>query len=236
MLRMTAVKKIYRTNSIETYALSGIDIEVREGEFVAIMGPSGCGKTTFLNVAGLLDTFDQGSYLLDGQDVSRLSDASMSRIRNEKIGFIFQSFNLIPDLDVFDNVDVPLRYRGWNAKKRKEAITESLQRVGLSGRIKHLPSQLSGGQQQRVAFARALVGEPSLILADEPTGNLDSHMAEGILDLLDEINQDGATVVMVTHDATIAKRAHRLVRLLDGQVVEADSVPHRSAFSLVESL
>ncbi|HXK59478.1 MAG TPA: ABC transporter ATP-binding protein [Acidobacteriota bacterium] len=219
MLKMNQVTKIYRTDEVQTFALAGIDLEVDEGEFVAIMGPSGCGKTTFLNVAGLLDTFDGGTYHLDGVDVSRLSDTQMSRIRNEKIGFIFQSFNLIPDLNVFDNVDVPLRYRGWKARQRKDAIEQALARVGLMARLKHLPSQLSGGQQQRVAIARALAGEPRLILADEPTGNLDSRMAEEILDLLTEINDQGATIVMVTHDSSIAARASRVIHLLDGKTV-----------------
>jgi putative ABC transport system ATP-binding protein len=225
MLSMHKVIKTYRTDSVETRALDEIDIQVLEGEFVSVMGPSGCGKTTFLNVAGLLDTFDAGTYLLDGADVSRLSDREMSRIRNEKLGFVFQSFNLIPDLDVFDNVDVPLRYRGFGGRQRKSAIEEALERVGLSARLKHLPSQLSGGQQQRVAIARALVGGPRLILADEPTGNLDSHMATEILDLLRQINEQGATVVMVTHDASIAAQADRLIRLLDGKVVQAEGAP-----------
>ena len=225
MLSMQKVIKTYRTDSVETRALDEIDIQVLEGEFVSVMGPSGCGKTTFLNVAGLLDTFDAGTYLLDGADVSRLSDREMSRIRNEKLGFVFQSFNLIPDLDVFDNVDVPLRYRGFGGRQRKSAIEEALERVGLSARLKHLPSQLSGGQQQRVAIARALVGGPRLILADEPTGNLDSHLATEILDLLRQINEQGATVVMVTHDASIAAQADRLIRLLDGKVVQAEGAP-----------
>ena len=225
MLSMQKVIKTYRTDSVETRALDEIDIQVLEGEFVSVMGPSGCGKTTFLNVAGLLDTFDAGTYLLDGADVSRLNDREMSRIRNEKLGFVFQSFNLIPDLDVFDNVDVPLRYRGFGGRQRKSAIEEALERVGLSARLKHLPSQLSGGQQQRVAIARALVGGPRLILADEPTGNLDSHMAPEILDLLRQINEQGATVVMVTHDASIAAQADRLIRLLDGKVVQAEGAP-----------
>ncbi|GAB4108387.1 MAG: ABC transporter ATP-binding protein [Acidobacteriota bacterium] len=222
MLSMHQVSKIYRTDSVETHALNAIDLEVEAGEFVAVMGPSGCGKTTFLNVAGLLDTFDFGTYHLDGVDVSRLSDTEMSRIRNRKIGFVFQSFNLIPDLDVFDNIDVPLRYRGLNARERKRRIEEAVDRVGLTARMKHLPSQLSGGQQQRVAIARALVGEPKLILADEPTGNLDSHMAAEILDLLDQINREGSTIVMVTHDPAIARRANRLICLLDGRVVDEE--------------
>jgi putative ABC transport system ATP-binding protein len=219
MLKMDKVTKVYRTDTVETHALGGIDIHVEEGELLAVMGPSGCGKTTFLNVAGLLDTFDSGTYLLDGEDVSRLGDTQMSRIRNQKIGFIFQSFNLIPDLNVFDNVDVPLRYGGLKAKARKDAIEEALETVGLTARSRHVPSQLSGGQQQRVAIARALVGRPRLILADEPTGNLDSTMAGEILSLLGEINAGGSTIVMVTHDPAIAGRAHRTIHLLDGKVV-----------------
>jgi putative ABC transport system ATP-binding protein len=230
MLKMTQVSKIYRTDTIETHALSSVDVEVRRGEFVSLMGPSGCGKTTFLNVAGLLDTFESGTYLLDGEDVSRLKDSAMSRIRNEKIGFIFQSFNLIPDLSVFDNVDVPLRYRGMAGKQRREVIEEALNTVGLTARLKHFPSQLSGGQQQRVAIARALVGKPGLILADEPTGNLDSRMAAEIMELLTQINGEGTTVVMVTHDPSLAERAEREIHLLDGRVVNS-STPAFSALS-----
>src|SRR5690606_2010161 len=178
------------------------------------------GKTTFLNIAGLLETFDTGTYRLDGEDVSALSDDERSRIRNRKIGFIFQSFNLIPDLDVFDNVDVPLRYRGMKAAERKRRITEALEQVGLASRMKHLPAQLSGGQQQRVAIARALAGSPRILLADEPTGNLDSLMARQVVDLLDEINAGGTTIVMVTHDPELARRAHRNVHVMDGQVTD----------------
>jgi putative ABC transport system ATP-binding protein len=218
---MVNVTKIYKADSVETHALSRVSIEVGDGEFLGIMGPSGCGKTTLLNVAGLLDTFDEGTYELDGLDVSRLSDSQMSRIRNQKIGFIFQSFNLIPDLNVFDNVDVPLRYRGLKTKTRKEKIETAIETVGLTGRMKHFPAQLSGGQQQRVAIARALVGKPKLILADEPTGNLDTQMAGDILALLDKINEEGSTIVMVTHDASIGERAARLIHLLDGNVIDS---------------
>ncbi len=225
MLTMRDVRKVYRTDLIETHALSDFSLHVRPAEFVAVMGPSGSGKTTFLNVAGLLDTFEGGTYLLDGQDVSRLSDDQMSRIRNQKIGFVFQSFNLIPDLDVFDNVDVPLRYRGLPAAERKDRIERALGLVGLSSRLRHLPSQLSGGQQQRVAIARVLAGDPRLILADEPTGNLDSLMTREILDLLEEINGRGTTIVMVTHSPECAARAHRQIHLLDGKVVDFDAVP-----------
>jgi putative ABC transport system ATP-binding protein len=220
MIRMKNVSKIYRTEHVETHALSGFTVEIADGEFVAVMGPSGSGKTTFLNMAGLLDTFDQGTYWLDGNDVSKLSDRQASKLRNEKIGFIFQSFNLIPDLDVRDNVDVPLRYRGMPAKQRRVAIEGALEVVGLTSRIRHYPAQLSGGQQQRVAVARALVGKPRLILADEPTGNLDSAMANEILDLLERINASGTTVVMVTHDPELAARAPRQIHVLDGRMLD----------------
>src|SRR5688572_16325319 len=209
MLSMSRIRKVYRTQLVETYALDEITLEVDTGEFVAVMGRSGSGKTTFLNVAGLLDTFDAGTYLLDGEDVSRLSDRAMSRIRNEKIGFIFQSFNLIPDLDVFDNVDVPLRYRRLPAKERKARVERAVEMVGLSSRLRHLPAQLSGGQQQRVAIARVLAGDPKLILADEPTGNLDSTMAREIMDILEDINSRGTTLIVVTHNPEHAARAHR---------------------------
>jgi len=220
MLKMTNVGKVYRTDLVQTHALRDFSLQVEEGEFVAVMGPSGSGKTTFLNVAGLLETFDTGTYELDGQDVSSLGDDARSRIRNEKIGFIFQSFNLIPDLNVFDNVEVPLRYRGWERSKREQSIRESLELVGLGSRLRHLPSQLSGGQQQRVAIARALAGSPRFLLADEPTGNLDSVMARQVLELLEQINALGTTIIMVTHDPELARRAHRNVHVLDGQVTD----------------
>lgn len=218
MLDMKNIKKIFRTDLVETHALRDFSLQVEEGEFVAVTGPSGSGKTTFLNITGMLETFNSGTYLLDGQDVSQLDDKNRSKLRNEKIGFIFQSFNLIPDLNLFDNVDVPLRYRGFNAKERKRRIEESLERVGLSARLKHLPAQLSGGQQQRVAIARALAGEPRFLLADEPTGNLDSLMARQVMQLLEEINQQGTTIIMVTHDAELARRAQRNIHIVDGQV------------------
>jgi len=227
MIEMDGIRKIYRTQHVETHALTDFTLKIDSGEFVSVMGPSGSGKTTLLNIAGLLDSFEQGRYLFDGEDVSKLSDRQMSRIRNRKIGFIFQSFNLIPDLNVFDNVDVPLRYRGMKAADRREAITHALDIVGLSARSKHHPAQLSGGQQQRVAVARALVGAPSLILADEPTGNLDTAMANEILDLLETINEMGTTVVMVTHEPDLAARARRCLHLLDGRLIdfEADDRP-----------
>jgi putative ABC transport system ATP-binding protein len=222
MLTMTNVTKTYRTDTVQTHALRGFSLQIREGDFVAVTGPSGSGKTTFLNIAGLLETFDTGEYKLDGRNVARLSDNELSKLRNEKIGFIFQNFNLIPDLNVYDNVDVPLRYRGFGAAERKRRIDDALRRVGLAGRAKHLPAQLSGGQQQRVGIARALAGEPRFLLADEPTGNLDSQMAEGVMDLLEEINAAGTTIVMVTHDPSLAARAKSEVRLRDG-VVHSDA-------------
>jgi len=225
MLQMNGIKKVYRTELVETHALEGLSLHVQAGEFVSVMGPSGSGKTTFLNIAGLLDVFDGGTYLLDGKDVSRLSDREMSHIRNRNIGFIFQSFNLIPDLHVFDNVDVPLRYRGLAAGERKRRIEKAVEMVGLSSRLRHLPSQLSGGQQQRVAIARVLAAEPKLILADEPTGNLDSAMAREIMDLLDNINKEGTTIVMVTHSPECAARASREIHLLDGRVVDVERPP-----------
>ncbi|MBC6906795.1 ABC transporter ATP-binding protein [Saccharophagus sp. K07] len=205
---------------IETHALRDFNLEVKEGEFVAVTGPSGSGKTTFLNIAGLLETFEQGQYLLDGQDVSRLSDNVRSKLRNEKIGFIFQGFNLISDLNIFDNVDVPLRYRGFSAAERKKRILNALEMVGLASRARHLPSQLSGGQQQRVAIARALAGEPKFLLADEPTGNLDTLMARQVMEMLEDINKNGMTIVMVTHDPDLARRANRNIQIVDGQVTD----------------
>lgn len=220
MLKMHKLGKTFRTELVATHALRDFDLHVREGEFVAVTGPSGSGKTTFLNIAGLLETFDSGDYLLDGENVNALNDAARSRLRNEKIGFIFQSFNLIPDLNVFDNVDVPLRYRKFNAAERKRRIESALERVGLGARAKHLPSQLSGGQQQRVAIARALAGEPRFLLADEPTGNLDSQMANQVMELLEQLHSEGSTIIMVTHDPSLARRAQRHVQVLDGRVAD----------------
>ncbi len=223
MLTLKNIRKVYRTQMVETYALDDVSLHVERGEFVAVMGRSGSGKTTFLNVTGLLDTFDSGSYVLDGQDVSRLGDAEMSRIRNQKIGFIFQSFNLIPDLDVFDNVDVPLRYRRLPAKERRSRVERAVEQVGLTSRLRHLPSQLSGGQQQRVAIARVLAGDPKLILADEPTGNLDTLMSREVMDLLDRIHAQGTTIIMVTHSPECAARAVRHIHLLDGRIIDPDT-------------
>jgi putative ABC transport system ATP-binding protein len=219
-LEMNGVTKAYRTDLVVTKALDEITVTVDDGDFVAVSGPSGSGKTTFLNVAGLLDTFESGTYRLDGEDVSTLTDRAQSRIRNRKIGFIFQSFNLIPDLNVFDNVDVPLRYRGAPAADRKAWIERWLEWVGLASRMKHMPAQLSGGQQQRVAVARALAGSPRLILADEPTGNLDTATAREIMELLTKVNEAGTTIIMVTHDPGCAAYAHRQVHILDGRLID----------------
>jgi len=211
MLRMQNLSKIYRTHMIETHALRGFEIHVKQGEFVTVTGPSGSGKTSFLNIAGLLEEFTDGEYVLDGVNVKGMDDNARSRLRNEKLGFIFQGFNLIPDLNLFDNVDVPLRYRGFNGAERKERIEDALAKVGLA-------SRMSGGQQQRVAIARALAGSPKLLLADEPTGNLDTQMARGVMELLEEINAQGTTILMVTHDPELAVRAQRNVHIIDGQV------------------
>ena len=225
MLRMNNLSKVYRTHMIETHALRGFDIHVREGEFVAVTGPSGSGKTTFLNIAGLLETFTGGEFHLDGEDVRGLSDNQRSRLRNQKIGFIFQGFNLIPDLNLFDNCDVPLRYRGMPAAERKLRIEDALGLVGLGSRMKHYPAELSGGQQQRAAIARALAGSPRLLLADEPTGNLDSQMARSVMELLEDINQQGTTIIMVTHDPELAARAQRNVHIVDGMATDLSIEP-----------
>lgn len=220
MLKMKNISKLYTTGKVQTHALRNFDLQVDEGEFIAVTGPSGSGKTTFLNIAGLLESTSEGQYILDGVDVGKLSDNGTADLRNQKIGFIFQGFNLIPDLSVFENIEVPLRYRGINAKERKERVMDCLEKVGLSSRLKHLPQQLSGGQQQRVAIARALAGEPRFLLADEPTGNLDSLMARQVMELLEEINQNGATIVMVTHDPELARRAPRNIQIVDGQIAD----------------
>ena len=220
MIELEGISKDYPQAGGTVRALIDVDLAIERGESVAILGPSGSGKTTFLNIAGLLETFEQGQYLLDGQDVSQLNDERRSRLRNEKIGFIFQSFNLIPELNLFDNVDVPLRYRGFNAAERKQRIEKALEQVGLAGRMSHYPPQLSGGQQQRVAIARALAGDPKILFADEPTGNLDSQMAEGVMQLLKQINQAGTTIVMVTHDPDQAAQADRIIHVKDGHLEE----------------
>ncbi|HTR50806.1 MAG TPA: ABC transporter ATP-binding protein [Kofleriaceae bacterium] len=225
MLKMKGVSKVYRTEMVETRALHGLDLEVAAGEFVAVTGPSGSGKTTFLNIAGLLEEHTGGTYQLDGVDVKRLDDRARSKLRNEKIGFIFQSFNLIPDLNLFDNVDVPLRYRGLARGDRRKRIETALERVGLASRLRHYPAELSGGQQQRVAIARAIAGDPRLLLADEPTGNLDSQMAREVMQLLEELNAQGTIVVIVTHDPEIAARAQRNVHIVDGVATDLDRAP-----------
>ncbi len=223
MLSMQNLSRIYRTDTVETHALRDFTLEVGEGEFVSVTGPSGSGKSTFLNIAGLLEEYSSGSYQLDGRDVATLNDRERSKLRNEKIGFIFQSFNLIPELDVFDNVDVPLRYRGFDASERARRIDRVLDVVGLGSRRKHLPSQLSGGQQQRVAIARALAGEPRFLLADEPTGNLDSQMAASVMDLLCQIHAEGTTIIMVTHEPALATRAQRNILVRDGQIQDGEA-------------
>ncbi len=220
MLSMKKINKVFKTDLVETHALRAFNLEVKEGEFVAVTGPSGSGKTTFLNIAGLLESFTDGEFLLDGIDVAKLSDNQLAKIRNEKIGFIFQGFNLIPDLNLAENVEVPLRYRGIGSAGRKRRINEALEKVGLASRQKHLPSQLSGGQQQRVAIARALAGNPRFLLADEPTGNLDSLMARQVMELLEDINRQGTTIIMVTHDPELARRAERNIQIVDGQVCD----------------
>jgi putative ABC transport system ATP-binding protein len=226
MLKMTSVSKVYRTEVVETRALQEFSLHVREGEFAAVTGPSGSGKTTFLTIAGLLEEFTSGTYELDGVDVRGLSDAACSKLRNEKIGFIFQSFNLLPDITVAANIEVPLLYRGFDRAERRRRIAQTLEKVGLSGRAQHHPAQLSGGQQQRVAIARALASSPRLLLADEPTGNLDSQMARGVMQLLEEFNRDGVTIIMVTHDPELASRAQTEVHLVDGRRVdEATQTP-----------
>ena len=220
LIRLSGVTKVFLTDEVETHALSGIHLDIREGEYVSIAGPSGCGKTTLLSILGLLDTPSAGSYALKGHEVANLSFAERARVRNREIGFIFQSFNLIGDLSVFENVELPLTYRGMSAGERKSLVTEALERVGMAHRAKHLPSQLSGGQQQRVAVARSLAGRPAILLADEPTGNLDSHNGEAVMNLLGELHQGGATICMVTHDERFAQHADRTVHLFDGQIVE----------------
>jgi putative ABC transport system ATP-binding protein len=218
MIELKSVSKIFRTDIVETHALRDFDLSVDAGEFVAITGHSGSGKTTLLNVAGLLEEFDAGTYRLDGEDVSTLSDNQRSQIRNQKIGFVFQAFNLIPNLNIFDNIDAPLQYRRMPAAERRRRVKDSLERVGLTSRMHHYPAQLSGGQQQRAAIARAIGGEPRVILADEPTGNLDSIMSSQIMDLLDSINASGTTILMVTHNNELANRAQRKVQMVDGTI------------------
>jgi len=224
LIRLEAVKKVFLTDEVETHALDNINVEINTGEYVSIAGPSGCGKSTLLSILGLLDTPSDGAYLLKGDPVTALTLTQRARVRNREIGFIFQSFNLIGDLTVYENVELPLTYRGMRSAERKQRVTGALERVGMAHRSKHLPSQLSGGQQQRVAVARAVCGEPSILLADEPTGNLDSKNGEAVMDLLRELHRAGATICMVTHDARYASHADRTIHLFDGRVVE-ESVP-----------
>ncbi len=220
LIHLEGVTKVFVTDEVETHALSGIHIDLKRGEYVSISGPSGCGKSTLLAILGLLDTPSSGTYILNGKAVQDLKHSERARIRNREIGFIFQAFNLIGDLNVYENVELPLTYRGMGASERKKKVHEALERVGMSHRIKHYPSQLSGGQQQRVAVARALAGDPSILLADEPTGNLDSQNGEQVMDLLRELHRGGATICMVTHDPRYARYAERSIHLFDGRVVE----------------
>jgi putative ABC transport system ATP-binding protein len=225
LIRLTDVKKIFYTDEVETHALAGVHAEIMSGEYVAIMGPSGCGKSTLLSILGLLDTPSAGRYTLNGTPVEDINASTRARIRNKEIGFIFQAFNLIGDLTVFENVELPLTYRdGMPRAERKQRVMASLERVGMSHRVKHYPAQLSGGQQQRVAVARALVGQPSILLADEPTGNLDSKNGDAVMRLLDELHADGATICMVTHDPRFAECAKRRIAMFDGQVVDEETL------------
>ncbi len=229
LIRLEGIKKVFFTDEIETHALAAISLEVKRGEFVAIAGPSGCGKSTLLSILGLLDRPSEGAYILNGQPVANLDHAMRSRIRNREIGFIFQSFNLIGDLTVYENVELPLTYRGSSAAERKQQATQALERVAMAHRMNHYPSQLSGGQQQRVAVARALGGKPSILLADEPTGNLDSKNGDAVMDLLRELHREGATICMVTHDPRFASYAQRAIHIFDGRIVEETTAASVSA-------
>jgi putative ABC transport system ATP-binding protein len=221
MIRLEQVSKLYRTERVETTALDNINLDIEKGEFISIMGPSGCGKSTLLNLMGLLDEPSQGKVALDGKRIERYGDRELARVRNERVGFIFQQFHLVSDLSVVDNVEIPLLYRKMSNKERRKAALAALDRVGLSSRTQHFPTQLSGGQQQRVAIARAIVGKPGILLADEPTGNLDSQMGDEIMGILEDLNQnEGTTIVMVTHDPRMADKTHRVVRLFDGRQVQ----------------
>jgi putative ABC transport system ATP-binding protein len=219
-IRLEGITKVFYTDEVETHALSGVHLQIRKGEYVSIAGPSGCGKSTLLSILGLLDSPTEGNYWLNDQPVANLGFAARARIRNREVGFIFQSFNLIGDLNVYENVELPLTYRGLNGTERRQRVNEALEKVGMSHRAKHYPSQLSGGQQQRVAVARALAGKPSILLADEPTGNLDSKNGEAVREWLGELHREGATICMVTHDPRFARHAERTVHLFDGRIVE----------------
>ena len=220
LIHLEDVKKVFLTDEVETHALAGIHMQIAKGEYVSISGPSGCGKSTLLAILGLLDSPSSGSYVLNGKSVQSLKASERARIRNREIGFIFQALNLIGDLNVFENVELPLTYRGMGSAERKKRVHDALERVGMSHRVKHYPSQLSGGQQQRVAVARALCGDPSILLADEPTGNLDSANGEAVMTLLRELHRGGATICMVTHDPRYARYADRSIHLFDGRIVE----------------
>ena len=220
LIRLEGIKKVFVTDEVETHALTGIHLEIHKGEYISIAGPSGCGKSTLLSILGLLDSPTEGTYTLNSQPAANLSAEQRSRIRNREIGFIFQAFNLIGDLTVYENVELPLTYRGMSSAERKKRVHEALERVGMSHRVKHYPSQLSGGQQQRVAVARALVGKPAIMLADEPTGNLDSKNGEAVMNLLRDLHREGATICMVTHDPRYASYAQCTFHLFDGRIVE----------------
>ncbi len=226
LIKLDRVRKVFYTDEVETHALDNVNIEIYKGEYIAIAGPSGCGKSTLLSILGLLDTPSEGEYSLHDQPVTNLKPAQRARVRNREIGFVFQSFNLIGDLTVFETVELPLTYRGMRAAERRQRVVEALERVGMGHRAKHLPSQLSGGQQQRVAVARAVAGEPLILLADEPTGNLDSKNGEAVMELLAELHRTGATICMVTHDARYASHAKRTIHLFDGRVVEESMAMH----------
>lgn len=229
LIHMKGIRKVFHTDEVETHALADVNFDIQRGEYVAISGPSGCGKTTLLSILGLLDAPSSGEYFIDGQPVAQLAPADRARVRNQQIGFIFQAFNLIGDLTVFENVELPLTYRDMAASERRERVQAALERVGMTHRAKHFPAQLSGGQQQRVAVARAVAGDPAILLADEPTGNLDSKNGEAVMELLQELHQNGATICMVTHDARYAQHADREVHLFDGRVADAPSVALASA-------
>ncbi len=223
LIHMKGIRKVFHTDEVETHALADVHFDIQRGEYVAISGPSGCGKTTLLSILGLLDAPSSGEYFIDGQPVAQLAPVDRARVRNQQIGFIFQAFNLIGDLTVFENVELPLTYRDMAANERRERVNAALERVGMTHRAKHFPAQLSGGQQQRVAVARAVAGDPAILLADEPTGNLDSKNGEAVMELLRELHQNGATICMVTHDARYAQHADREVHLFDGRVADAGS-------------
>ena len=227
LIKLENVNKVFFTDEVETHALAGVDLEIKDGEYVSIAGPSGCGKSTMLSILGLLDTPTEGRYLLKGQTVSGMDADEQARVRNQEIGFIFQGFNLIPDLNVYENVGLPLTYQGMNSGEMKKRVNEALERVSMQHRAKHLPGQLSGGQQQRVAVARAIAGRPSILLADEPTGNLDSNNGADVMNLMRELHRDGATICMVTHDPRYAEHADRVVRLFDGKILEENGAGAR---------